>query len=235
MTKYIDAHCHLSDDALPTGGDVVQWICNGAAESDWATLLQRAMADARVAPCFGIHPWYAAAAAPDWDSRLRELLIAHPRAMIGECGLDKATQGWTAQRAVFQRHLEIASELQCTVQIHCVRAWDEVLGALRTDHVPRIIAHAFYGTPAIVRALSGLTDAYFSYSDMILRNPTPRLMECIATTPVNRILVESDRAPQESVELLPKIIAAIAKIKSIDNNDMRDIIYNNSMRVINDG
>ncbi len=235
MTEYIDAHCHMNTDCLPVGGNVTHWICNSTTEFDWCDTLTAAAKDARVVPCIGVHPWYVANASDDWDVRLRQLLVENPNVMIGECGLDKLHPNSDAQLDAFTRQLNLAHHLNRTAHIHCVRAWDTTLRMLRVASVPRIVAHAFRGTPEIVHAASNITDAYFSYSDIILHSPTQRLTKCILSTPMDRILVESDSGPMSSAETLPKIIDAIAKIKSVDNNEMAEIVYNNAKRVIENG
>ncbi len=232
MAKYIDAHCHLNSDALPAGGDVTHWIGNATNESDWAALLTRAATDARIVPCIGVHPWFMDTVTDGWDTRLHDALLANPDTMIGECGLDRSRPNWDTQVDVFARQLELSRELKRTVHIHCVRAWDEVLHLVRNVRLTRVVFHAFYGTPAVIRAMP---DAYFSYSYRELQRNTARITDCITATRVDRLLVETDGAPNASAQKLPEIITAIAKIKSVDNNELAQIIYNNTKQVIENG
>lgn len=231
MSKYIDAHCHITDAPLPAGGVVSHWVCNATNESDWTGLLARAT-DTRIVPCIGIHPWLVDTATDGWDARMRATLQTAPNVMIGECGLDKLHGNWDAQVDVFQRHLDLARAMHRTLHIHCVRAWGPLLDMLHAAAHPRVVLHAFHGSPEIIRAL---TNAYFSFSDMILQHPAPRLRACIAAAPLDKILVETDGAPDAAADILPQIIDAIAQIKSVPTDEMTEIIYNNTKRMIENG
>ncbi len=235
MMKYIDAHCHLSDRRLPPECEVTNWICNATTETGWDAVLSRAAQDSRAAACIGVHPWYVSGAQDGWDARMRDALLANPRAMIGECGLDKLRPDFAAQVKVCRRQLSLANELGRTAHVHCVRAWDDMLASLHVTHPPRVVAHGFYAHPQVIRAAGVHTDMYFSYSDVIVRHPSDRLNASIAATPLDKILVETDSMPGKSAEILPTIISAIADIKSIDVDELTEIIYNNAKRIIDNG
>lgn len=90
-----DAHCHLQDDRLAAEGlpgvladaaasGVTRYACNGCSEEDWEKVLEIARAHPGVSPNLGLHPWWVAGRSPGWLDRLRELLVANPRAGLGE-------------------------------------------------------------------------------------------------------------------------------------------------------
>ncbi len=235
MNKYIDAHCHFDINVPLPGGDT-SYVCNATTESDWAALAQIVRNNPHVYGAFGVHPWRVGGVERGWDRRLVELLRENPDFMIGEIGIDGArAENKDAQINVFQTQLEIAHNLYRTAHIHCVRANDIVLRHLRMHTPPVVVMHAFRGGIEFIRGLLGTTDVFFSYSDAILRQPSRRLIESINSAPMDKILVESDGAPAASADVLPNIINAIAKIKSMDNNQMTEIIYNNSIRMLKHG
>lgn len=93
--QLFDAHCHLQDERLGTLQDVVQeaaskgvqqLACNGCwAGDDWARVAAAAAEHpAAIVPNFGLHPWWLAQRSPGWLQQLREMLVAYPRAGLGE-------------------------------------------------------------------------------------------------------------------------------------------------------
>jgi hypothetical protein len=106
-----DAHCHLQDPrvadaaaALAAARDagVATVACCGCWPGDWEAVLALAAAHAgALLPQLGVHPWWLDRA-PDvaaWLPALRARLDAHPRAGVGECGLDFQPKSRRAARA----------------------------------------------------------------------------------------------------------------------------------------
>ncbi len=231
---YIDAHCHFDFDAAPhAGGAVRHFICNATDESQWSGLSDLPRDKYSVA--FGVHPWHVSGAAPGWDLRLGDMLVRFPHAMVGEIGLDRARDDFELQMSVFRRQMEIAHDFNRAVHIHCVRAWDVMLAELGRVRLPAVVVHGFNASIDIMHDLYRRGNVYMSFGASVLRGASTRLVACITDTPMDRILVESDATPSNSDAVIPNIVAAIAKIKNIDNNTTADIIYNNSIRIINNG
>lgn len=109
-------------------------------------------------PCYGIHPWFLYDVLSsddeeevDWLDELKQRLIDHPDAIVGEIGLDgnrwiEVEQSdqteesiWKRervlacpmelQRKAFEDQLLLAAELQRPVSIHVVSAWGELFAA----------------------------------------------------------------------------------------------------------
>lgn len=101
----------------------------------------------------GIHPWWVDA---DWRvlfERMRQRVRADDVLFVGECGLDKVRGGdWSAQLACFEAQVALAEQVGKPLLIHCVKAYDEVLGVCRTTRVRRII-HGFRGKPQLAQEL----------------------------------------------------------------------------------
>ncbi|MBD5388867.1 TatD family hydrolase, partial [bacterium] len=164
MAPYIDAHCHLYDGAVCGAADAGGWIVNATNESEWGGLI--AAASGTVFPAIGIHPWYADAAVPGWDTRLADLLQVQPELMVGEIGLDRARGDMAAQNHVFARQMDLAARFQRAVHVHVVRAWDVVLADLarRRELPPAIVLHGFRGNADIMRQLMHYHNIYFSFA-----------------------------------------------------------------------
>ncbi len=112
--------------------------------------------DYTAVPCYGIHPWFlydvlTSSEEVDWLVELKQRLIDHPDAIVGEIGLDgnrwvEVEQSdqteesiWKRervlacpmelQRKAFEEQLILAVELQRPVSIHVVSAWGELFAA----------------------------------------------------------------------------------------------------------
>ncbi len=229
--KYVDAHCHLGESGVvPCDGVVSHFICNAARVTDWDNVLRVCDVCPNVSGAIGLHPWYIDDAPHNWADRLSDILSRTPDIMIGECGLDRARGDFNTQMGIFRQQIDLAVKYNRTLHLHCVRAWDAVLHVLRDySRPPRIVAHSFSGNADIAHRISGICDVYFSFSDRFL---SPAVLDVIDNT---RILTESDRTPSESAAIIPGIVAQIAQIKSVDIDKMAGIIYENSMRVIDNG
>lgn len=162
---YADAHCHLQDPRLAPYLDDVFWRArqagvmyvhaNATCEADWAatTALEGIPFPGGpfVRVSFGLHPWNAADAAPGWADRLRSLLLAHPRAGIGEAGLDGALPGGIGkeQWEAFRIQWELSIALRRPISLHGRRAWPPLLDFLlaQPPHPAGVLLHAYGGSP----------------------------------------------------------------------------------------
>ena len=190
-------------------------------EKDWNSCLEFASTLNRRA-ALGIHPWYLENLDPNYTSRMREILITHPRVMVGEIGLCKmarfvrqhpdrnfATQ---LQRDVFREQLQIAIELQRPVSIHCVQQHGILLEILKEHRrlPPALALHSFSGTAHQVNQLLEQVTAspiFFgiSHAVNVAMNTTSKksrkqTIEAIRAIPSDRLLVESDvHRPEDEV------------------------------------
>ena len=169
---YADAHSHLHDSRLVPHLDAVlrrareagvAYIHTAATcEADWkatAALAERHLPDGlQLRFSYGLHPWYAAEASPGWGDRLKSLLLAHPRAGIGEAGLDGSLPGgitdvqWTA----FRIQWELSVALRRPLSLHGRGAWPSLLDFLfaHPPHPTGVLLHAYGGSPDALPALA---------------------------------------------------------------------------------
>ena len=210
-----DAHLHLQDprlqdhlpellDALPTLG-IRSVVTNGTHAGDWPAVAALAGAQRWILPSFGLHPWWVAQREPDWADVLERTLRAHPRAAVGEVGLDRwiltaaaarlpgPPASLAEQAEVLRVQLSLAAALHRPVTLHGLRIWPELLALLRES--PRLsrgfLVHAYSGPDSLVPALLDL-GAYFSYNASIGFRPGTRGSGIFAGLPADRILVETD-------------------------------------------
>lgn len=231
--KYIDAHCHILTDAQmrdATAHGVVGFIVNATRPVDWGVVIDMARCD-NVYGAIGVHPWFVSDLSDGWDYELINALAMHPNLMVGEIGLDKNRPNLELQENVFCRQLQIAHDLGRVAHIHCVGAWGKMINILRTvDLPPALVFHAFSGAPELVSELTDM-GAYFSFGAEICNEKHVRARAAVASGPISRILVESDDAAHDTI---PNTVAEIAQIRGADTETVANIIYTNTMGVLDD-
>lgn len=225
--KIIDAHSHIDYITHKLQPNVVGTICCTTDESQWATLIDMMGKYKCIYGAFGIHPWFVDSVDDGFDLRLENLLKANSNYMIGEIGLDKYKPDIQKQIDVFIKQLDIAVKYNRSVFLHCVGAWDKVLHILKQHkNLPIIVAHAFNGNDKILQQLLCYENIMFSFNKIDMCNGNC----CIEQIPDDKILVESDGKKDLN---LNQLIKQIIDIKA--NNDMPNIIYKNTQRVIDNG
>jgi TatD DNase family protein len=201
-TMLVDTHCHLAAEAF--AGDLPQVL-----ERAWAAGVagivvigesrpsaERAMAmaesDERIWATAGIHPHDASSWTGEVE-RWLELTLRNSRVVAaGEMGLDfhYDHSPRDTQRRVFERQLEMAEIAGKPAVIHAREADGDVAAVLLGRPRAITILHSFSSGPALLRA--GLErGSYLSFSGMITFKNW-RLDEAIESTPLDRILIETD-------------------------------------------
>jgi TatD DNase family protein len=225
MVKYIDAHCHMPQNSeLITVGAMY----NAAQQSDWQAVVNIQNPQDDIFGAVGIHPWYVSQLDNMWYQELRQLLLNNPELMVGEIGLDKFHPNMEKQTSAFCQQLALAYELNRGVCLHCVGAWDKVLHVFKVfqNKLPRfIVAHCYSGNPKDIKMLSEKYNMYFSFGPRNLQNTS-----CLLSTSLDRILAETDGTNPNDVVT---VVWRIASILNIAPEKMADIIYKNTIRMLN--
>ncbi len=197
---------------FPAGYEAV--VC-ATRESEFPRLatLAKAFPD-NIIPAFGLHPWFLRERTTDWVKNLRAALAETPGAHVGEIGLDKpmfATIPATEQIEIFEIQLALAEEFSTQAEIHCVRAWGDMMKILRRHRATtnprastnpnsatnpvaatmRMHFHDFSGSAEIARELAKM-GATFSFPPRKLEHPTAKIASVLSTIPREKIFHESD-------------------------------------------
>ncbi|HLP22529.1 MAG TPA: TatD family hydrolase [Microbacteriaceae bacterium] len=256
----IDNHTHLeiADSALPLSPEehlerasavgvtrIVQ-VGTDLATSRWSTEL--ASRDARVLAAVALHPNEAPrlAEAGVLEAHLDGIaaLAAHPRVRaIGETGLDffrTEPPGQAAQRASFERHIDIAKRHNLALQIHDRDAHEDVVETLERVGAPeRTVFHCFSGDAALAR-LAADRGWYLSFSGTVTFKNAPELREALAVTPLDRIMIETDapfltpvplRGRPNAPYLLPHTLRFIANELGLDERTAAEQFTANTVAV----
>lgn len=247
-----DSHCHLQDETFQSkveGGLLIPSVSGmtlmSTSEEDWVATTEASAArraaglDCRLA--LGVHPWWASAVVDGWEQRLRERLLAAPTALVGEVGLDGLPQregrpysSLQEQLPVFAAAMRVAAETRRPASLHCVKATQPLLEALRALPAlpPALLLHAYGGsleTAAQLTRLAGpSTRVYFGFGASCARSP--KTLRVVAQLPEEALLLESDQhAEAASVQDLLSAAAAVGSARGWSVADTARITTRNAM------
>lgn len=200
-----DAHNHLQDERLdpwreqimpmlPQTG-LAEMIVNGSCEEDWPAVADLARRYSWIRPAFGLHPWYVKERTQDWATTLKQLLVEHPQAIVGEIGLDRWIENpdIEAQLECLLTQLALAVELDRPATLHCLRAFGLLEETLRQCTLPRrgFLLHS-YGGPAEMIPTFVKLGAYFSLSPYFGHPRKAAQLAVFKAVPLDRLLAETD-------------------------------------------
>jgi TatD DNase family protein len=202
----IDTHAHLDACADPPAdllsrarqAGVDRVITVGTAIDSCRAALSVAEQEDGVYAALGIHPHGAGGGEAERVDELRELLQDDRAVAVGETGLDffREYAPPDAQLRLFQRHLELATELRKPVVIHTRDADDEVAAALAGFDRP-VVLHCFSSPRLLPVALE--RRYYVSFAGNVTFPKAEELRAAATQVPADRLLAETDSpylAPQ---------------------------------------
>lgn len=224
-----DSHCHAA------GAGARHFLC-AAGPDDWSALTLHAPGDAVF---YGIHPWFAAAATEADFVRLRELLRADPAAGVGEIGLDRMRlrEIPPVMDAVFARQLDLAAELERPVQVHGAKCWGRAVAACAryAGRIPAFLFHAFSRSAGLIPEMVRL-GGYISVGPALLNDHAVNYRELVRALPLERLLVESDRTPENpGVERVDSLVETLAVLHARPVAELGEILEANAARFLSGG
>ena len=173
---------------------VSRCVVNGTSPEDWPRVAQLAeLYPELIIPSFGLHPWKTPS--PNWQQQLTSYLDTVPHACIGECGLDRWIKGYDIelQREVFTAQLDLASQRNLPLSIHCLKAWGLLIEILESRPLPQrgFLLHSYSGSAELIPHLTEL-GAYFSFSGYFLHQRKQNVRDAFSSVPSDRLLIETD-------------------------------------------
>src|SRR5215212_9105060 len=195
---FTDSHCHLttsdaSANLLRAREAGVRGFVVPATKLDDAP---QAIAVAREHPdvwaAVGFHP-HEAKDCDDAAFAEIERLAADPRVVaIGECGLDYHYDHSPreVQRAVFERHIELAKEVGKPIIVHNRESTDDMVAILGRAGA-RGILHSYTESLDVARQLIDL-GYYISFSGIVTFKSAESLRDVARALPHDRVLIETD-------------------------------------------
>jgi TatD DNase family protein len=171
----------------------------------------------------GWHPWFIEKhPIREIKHLIQEKSKAKQVIAIGECGIDRAINTpLDIQKEVFKIHLEIAEQLSKPIIVHSVKAYSDILQALKASNFSQaIIFHDYRGNPQQTNELLKFK-SYFSFGESILKNQS--ILVKFTAIPVNRLFFETD----ESSISIEKIYLRAAFLLNKSESEVCALILNN--------
>ncbi|WFB36518.1 TatD family hydrolase [Kiritimatiellota bacterium B12222] len=223
-----DIHCHLQDAAFAEDLQTTiaqseklgihRLVVNGTSPEDWAEVSQLAIQYPQIIPQFGVHPWKVENLSEDWEQQLKDYLLKHPQAGLGEMGLDRqlTTAPIALQVEILHVQLALARSWDRPVTVHLINAWQQWDAMIKELLLPRTLLHSFGGSKQQLKSYVE-KGCYFSFGGNLLRpHLSPKLCECIKAVPQDRLLLETDAPFQhplgKSKRQVPQNVVAIAEV-----------------------
>ena len=190
---------------------------------------------------FGVHPWEALeefkaeSLKLKVDEELRALLIANPKAGVGEIGLDrlKCRDIPPLMREVFEAQLSLAFELRRPVVLHGAKCWGQVVKAIVNYELrimnhesgdgkkPAFLFHGFSRSDGLIPDIVRL-GGFISVGPAVLNDHAVNYRELVKKIPMDRLLVETDRTDGTGVSIYD-VLARTAELRGISAAELERI------------
>ena len=213
-----DAHCHTAN------GESRVFLCSPFALPTPSNAVL----------FYGAHPWYL----DDFDeAALRTRLAEDPSAGVGEIGLDRLRDRAISprMRKVFERQLEIAAEFARPVVLHGAKCWGEVAKACRpfAGKIPSFLFHGFSRSDGLLPDIVAM-NGFISIGPAILNDHAVNYRKLAAKIPLDRLLVESDRTPDNAADVphVDEIAAKLAELRGLSLDALASALETNAAAFI---
>lgn len=245
--KLIDTHCHLTfeqlaDDveavvARSMAAGVVGWLTVGTDPQQNRKAIELANKFENMYAAVGIHPHDAKDLTADTLTELKELAQSKKVVAIGETGLDfhYNLSNQSDQKCAFAAHLNIASELNLPVIIHCREAFEETMQVLdnHAGRVKKIVFHCFSGSAEQAKIVLDY-GFYISFTGVVTFKNAEATRQAAKVVPTDRLMLETD-CPYMSPEPMRKqkinepalmihTASRLAELKAMDLDDFAEVV-----------
>lgn len=140
----------------------------------------------------GAHPWYITGDNIDiMIGKVKEYASLPHVIALGEAGFDRLRgPDKMLQEKAFIEQVEISEELRKPLFIHCVKAWDELLGSYKKIQPEmKWIIHGFRGKTDLAEQLLGKGFYLSPWVEWAIR---PESTATLKSIPQNRLFLETD-------------------------------------------
>ena len=242
----IDSHCHLENESFDLDRDLVivraekrgiALITSGIEMETWEKTCEIAEAYQNVYASVGLDPtqYENCTHALKWIQSNKDKIVS-----IGETGLDhylvRDHPDREKQRQCFESMIDLAIELKLPIQVHSRSAGRKALETLTKCHASAVHLHAFDGKASLAKEASRDLGYYFSIPTSVVRSPQKRKL--VKAVSLERLLIETD-SPVLGVERnernepanLPVVVREIAQILGRGEEEIRELVLENTMRL----
>jgi TatD DNase family protein len=247
---YVDTHCHLDHHfdlsastqiAKAREVGVTTLITVGTDMASSTAAVGTARRHEGVFAAVGVHPNDAMEATPQVLEVIGRLATEPDVVAVGETGLDYYRDHTTPQQqeASFRAHIDLATEHDRTLIVHCREAWDDLLRILDEHGAPeRVVMHCFSGDEKVV-AHCAERGWYLSYAGNVTFKNAGELREAAAVTPLELLLTETDapyltphphRGEANDPSYLPFTVRTLAGLHGLPDGELAEHVMANAVR-----
>lgn len=253
--RIFDTHAHYDDEAFETDreellkalpGSGIEYVVNvGASIATTRSTLELSSKYDYIYAAVGVHPSDIADLNEDSFSWLKEQTVRQKVVAVGEIGLDyywdKEPEVQAAQQVWFKRQLDLAREAGLPVIIHSRDAAKDTFDIMKEMDAGSIggVVHCYSYSPelAVEYVKMGL---FIGVGGVVTFTKAKKLKETVAAIPLDNIVIETDcpylaptpyRGKRNSSLNLPLVLAEIASIKGISEEEAADITFANAKRL----
>ena len=256
MTAIFDTHAHYDDKAfdedreailasLPENG--IRRVVNVSATlASGRRCLALAEEYDIIYAAVGVHPSETAKPEEESEESLEQLrtMCRHPKCVaVGEIGLDYY---WDRpereiQRKWFIRQLQLAKECRLPVVIHSRDAARDTVEIMRAEKAEETggVVHCFSYTKETAQAFLDM-GFFIGIGGVLTFQNARKLKEAVQYVPMDRIVLETDcpylapapfRGKRNCSLYLPYVVTALAQLKGITEEEVREAAWENGMRL----
>ena len=253
--RIFDTHAHYDDEAFDTDreellkalpGSGIEYVVNvGASIATTRSTLELSSKYDYIYAAVGVHPSDIADLNEESFSWLKEQTNRQKVVAVGEIGLDyywdKELEVQAAQQVWFKRQLDLARDAGLPVIIHSRDAAKDTFDIMKEMDAGSIggVVHCYSYSPemAVEYVKMGL---FIGVGGVVTFTKAKKLKETVAAIPMDNIVIETDcpylapvpyRGKRNSSLNLPLVLAEIASIKGISEEEAADITFANAMRL----
>lgn len=242
----IDTHCHLEKETFDSDREEVikaalnagiSIITSAIEKHLWEKGCEIAEAHSNVYASVGLDPtqFNDCESAVRWINSNNERIIS-----IGETGLDhyliRDHKERELQESCFQQLIELAKQLELPIQVHSRSAGRKALEVLDSCDARQVHLHAFDGKSSLARTASRDLGYYFSIPTSVVRSPQKKKL--VKAVHIERLLLETDspvlgaeKGERNVPANLPLALREVAAILRREEEELRDIILENTLRL----
>ncbi len=250
MTEIFDTHAHYDDEAFDEDREALLESLpkNGVARvvnvgSSLASCRRTALLMNRydyIYGAIGIHPSDTGELDEESFAWLRQQCAAEKCVAVGEIGLDYYWDepAREIQRQWFRRQLSLAREVKKPIIIHSRDAAKDTTDIMTEERAEEIggVIHCFSYTKETARIFLDM-GFFIGIGGVLTFKNAKKLKEAVEYIPLERIVLETDcpylapapnRGKRNSSLNIPYVISAVAELKGIDEETVRQVTWKNA-------
>ncbi len=250
MTELFDTHAHYDDEAFDVdreellrdlpGQGIAKVVNIGASLASCRTTIDLMERYDYIYGAIGVHPSETAELTEESFQWLREQCMREKCLAVGEIGLDYY---WdeperAIQKEWFARQMNLARALSLPMVIHSRDAAKDTVDMMLAEKASEIggVIHCFAYTKETAKVFLDM-GFYIGIGGVLTFKNAKKLKEAVEYIPLDRVVLETDcpylapdpnRGKRNSSLNLPYVVKALATIKEMDEEDVRQVVWKNA-------